>query len=103
MTPIEGSPTPWGPVQQFEELAPGIVQVSTAGHGGIWVSAERLEKMPVKRTAFSQGGWFEEDVDWALVAIAFPEAFERKPPIWMETARSIVGRHWPELLAPEAV
>ena len=31
--------TPWGSVQNAEELAPGIISYSTASHGGIWITA----------------------------------------------------------------
>ncbi len=68
--------SPWGKVQTQKELAPGIIAVTTASHGGIWVAPDKLEKMPIKATGYSYGGWFEEDCDWALVALAFPEAFD---------------------------
>lgn len=73
--------SPWGPIQHQVTLAPGIVQVSTAGHGGIWISPERLAEMPEDiRTAKNYSGdpqWFEEDCDWAKVILAFP--FAGKP------------------------
>jgi hypothetical protein len=49
------------------------MQYSTPGHGGIHLSKTRQEAMPV---AFRiDGGWYEEDCDWALVAVVWPEAF----------------------------
>ena len=30
--------TPWGPPQDVEELAEGVLRVSTAGHGGLQLS-----------------------------------------------------------------
>lgn len=71
----EGSASPWGPIQTVTKLADGIVSVTTASHGGICVSPSLLAKMPVKSTPYSEGGWFEEDCDWALVALCFPYAF----------------------------
>jgi len=68
--------SPWGRVQNQKELAPGIIAVSTASHGGIWVAPDLLAKMPIQSTAYSEGGFFEEDCDWALVALAFPYAFD---------------------------
>jgi hypothetical protein len=60
--------SPWGAIQQINELAPGIWSVSTASHGGIYVAPELYAKMPevLKGTAYSGGGWFEEDCDWAI-------------------------------------
>lgn len=72
--------SPWGHVQSQNQIAPGIVSVSTAGHGGIWVSEERLKAMPadVLATKNYSGApnWFEEDCDWAKVVLSFPEAFK---------------------------
>jgi len=73
----EGGRSPWGAVQQAERLAPGIHQVSTAGHGGIKLSPQRNRKVdPSLRSA---DGWYEEDCDWAIPAITFPDepAFRR--------------------------
>lgn len=82
MTEFQPTPcptsSPWGQIDQRRELAPGIWKVSTPSHGGIHLSPERYEAMPdyMKATAYSSDGWYEEDVDWALVAIVFPEAFD---------------------------
>lgn len=86
--------SPWGVVQDQKILADGIVWVSTPSHGGVWVSPDRLDKMPIKQTAYSQGGWFEEDCDWALVAVTFPEAFSERD---VATAKSIVSRYFPNM------
>ena len=71
--------TPWGPSQQSREIAPGIVSHSTAGHGGLHLSEERwyeFRKQLPTQTTWAGARWFEEDLDWALVAIAFPQHFE---------------------------
>lgn len=73
--------TPWGPPQDVDIIAPGIVSISTAGHGGIWLSPERSKKIPlkVKRKTFCQNGlngWYEEDCDAQLVSAYFPEEFK---------------------------
>ena len=67
----------WGPVQDATERAPGIWKVSTAGHGGYMLSPERVAAMPdmLKPGAETKRGNFEEDCDWALVALAFPHHF----------------------------
>lgn len=86
--------SPWGMVQTQKDLAPGVTSVTTASHGGIYVVPDLLAKMPIKSTAYSQGGWFEEDCDWALVAVAFPEAFDAKS---LAVAKSIAARYFPNL------
>lgn len=68
--------SPWGPVQHGEQLAAGIWRVSTASHGGIWLSEDRLreldEIMPEAYPTFvGDARWFEEDCDWCIPVIAF--------------------------------
>lgn len=61
MSPYKSSPcpksSPWGAIQDKRELAPGIWQVSTAGHGGIKLSRERNAAVPAYMRA--EGGWYE--------------------------------------------
>ena len=63
--------TPWGPSQSVEELADGIVTISTAGHGGIKLDAARNRRMPeyMRRS----GGWYEEDCEWCLPFVVFED------------------------------
>lgn len=71
----EGSRTPWGTAQFVEEIAPGIVSVSCAGHGGVKLSPERNREV---HPAFRRSsGWYEEDCEWRAAAAAHPEAFAR--------------------------
>jgi hypothetical protein len=65
--------SPWGTVDYAKEVAPGILSVSTPGHGGIKLSRAMNAKMPA--TVRRKGGWCEEDCEWSLVALVFPEAF----------------------------
>ena len=74
--------TPWGPAHHRRDYAEGITFFSTSSHGGFRVSAARLTQMHAalrECTSFdlaSDGvGWFEEDIDWCAVALAFPEHF----------------------------
>jgi hypothetical protein len=75
--------TPWGPAQTTKEYAPGIVFYSTASHGGFYLSQVRVASMPKCLREFvpfggeqpGPGRWFEEDCDWAVVALAFPQFF----------------------------
>lgn len=83
--------TPWGASQGATLYAEDVVCHSTAGHGGFKLSAERNRKVhPVLRSA---GGWYEEDAEWAIVAITFPHlftAFERR------CAERTVKDSWPD-------
>lgn len=84
--------TPWGSSQLAIIHAEGIVCHSTAGHGGFHLSSDRNGKVdPLVRSA---GGWYEEDAEWAIVALTFPDLFtgyERR------CADETVRNTWPEL------
>lgn len=65
--------TPWGTSQGATIYAEGVICHSTAGHGGFHLSAERNRKVhPLLRV---NGGFYEEDAAWAIVAISFPDLF----------------------------
>ena len=70
--------TPWGPAQTSKEIASGIVRHDTASHGGYYVSPERVAEMPKPLRDFKPwagSNWYEEDCDWCIVALAFPQFF----------------------------
>lgn len=74
--------TPWGHADYAKELAPGIWELSTPGHGGFYLDAEARRKVPapwIKYGAeWSHGwgaGWFEEDCAALAVLLTFPELF----------------------------
>jgi hypothetical protein len=79
MSPYKSYPcpktSPWGAIQDKRELAPGIWTVSTAGHGGIKLSRERNAAMPDHMR--NEGGWYEEDCEWAKAAVVHPIGFQR--------------------------
>jgi hypothetical protein len=83
--------TPWGLSQGATVYAEGVTAHSTAGHGGFKLSAERNRKVhPMLR---SKAGWYEEDAEWAIVAITFPHlftAFERR------CAERTIKDSWPD-------
>lgn len=62
-----GGSSPWGTIQHVTELADGIVSVSTAGHGGIWITSERERQIPANVRAiarqYAPANWYEEDCD----------------------------------------
>ena len=63
-----GMSTPWGRVQDHHRIANGVVSVSTAGHGGIWLSDKRIAQLPADYQPFTgTPRWNEEDEDGALV------------------------------------
>ena len=72
--------SPWGSIQHRTEIAPGIVSVTTAGHGGIWLSPDRQAVVAAAFPGFvpfvGEGAWYEEDCDWAIVALIFHQFFD---------------------------
>jgi hypothetical protein len=88
--------TPWGP-SYSREIAPGIVRHDTASHGGYYVSPERVASMPKplrEFRPFAGPNWYEEDCDWAIVALAFPEFFAGDV---IPLALATLQRYQPEL------
>ena len=72
--------TPWGCADKVEQIGGGLVSVQTPSHGGIFVPLDSYRKMPVALQCNIYGGrtWFEEDIEWALVALAFPQYFDAR-------------------------
>lgn len=63
--------TSWGPSQLATVYAEGIVSHTTAGHCGFHLSGERnLRVSPLLRKS---SPWYEEDAEWAIVAITFTD------------------------------
>lgn len=94
--------TPWGPAQTATYYGDGIVQYSTAGHGGFHVSAGLLRRMPdylQNADVYANGhaGWFEEDCAWAIVAITYPERFKMQTRLdAVRTMQSTYPKQWEE-------
>lgn len=65
--------TPWGASQHATIYADGIVSHTTSGHGGFHLSPARNVKVPTALRNTS--GWYEEDAEWAIVALTFPDVF----------------------------
>ena len=65
--------SPWGEVQHKESIAPGILFVETASHGGILLGSDLHAKMrPEWRTPDQ---WYEEDCEYCRVVLTFPQYF----------------------------
>lgn len=70
--------TPWGAPQDQKIIAEGIIRVDTASHGGYFLNEQARAAMPTMLAiapTFAGPGWYEEDCDWAMVALAFPQYF----------------------------
>lgn len=65
--------TPWGTAQYGYKYAAGINSYSCAGHGGFKLSPTRNAE--VHEALRNDNGFYEEDCEWAAVAVTFPEAF----------------------------
>ena len=74
-------PTPWGPAETVATIADGIYFVSTPSHGGFYLKPELNALVPSDWRAASfngraQQGWYEEDCDWCMVVLTFPDHFK---------------------------
>ena len=95
--PRAGAPSPWGAIQTVIPLGPDAAAVATASHGGICVSERALARIPepLRRTAHSAGGWFEEDCDWAIPYLALGlHAFDGERGASLRTAAERTVRRW---------
>jgi hypothetical protein len=73
--------TPWGESQTVRDLGQGVLMVTTAGHGGIYVpSTLVLHRIPkIERAYAAQWSgsecWYEEDCAAAIPMMRLPEFF----------------------------
>ena len=74
--------TPWGTADDVHAFAEGIAFVSTPSHGGYYVSPALNARIPAvlrnrqfAKSALGGGGWYEEDIEWASVALTYPDVF----------------------------
>lgn len=82
--------SPWGAIESEREIATGITEINTARHGGFKLDRKRNLRIPeCMRTV---GGWYEEDCQWAIVALTFPEAF----PTLIDFAISTMKSNYPD-------
>lgn len=83
--------TPWGQADSVTDIGAGILFVTTPSHGGYFVPKPLNSLIPIawKTASFNARGmmgWYEEDCDWCMVALAFPTTF---PPHAAEAARRL--------------
>lgn len=71
--------TPWGVSDTKHKIADGITFYGTPSHGGFHISEGRFDSMPEPlkqfKTKYAPPLWYEEDCDWNIVVLAFPEYF----------------------------
>jgi len=84
--------TPWGGSQMAVVYAEGVVAHLTSGHGGFQLSTERNTK--VYRLLRKDMPWYEEDCEWAIVAISFPDLFTAYERSMAETT---IRNTWPDV------
>jgi hypothetical protein len=83
--------TAWGGSQMAVIYAEGVVAHMTAGHGGFHLSADRNAKIhPLLR---KETPWYEEDCEWAIVAISFPDLFTGYE---LSLAEKTIRNTWPD-------
>lgn len=70
-----GSRTPWGEAQNADHIAPGIVIVDAAGHGGVKLSPERNAAIPAPLR--NRSGWYEEDSERFIVEAFHADAYTK--------------------------
>lgn len=79
--------TPWGAAQSKVVYADGIISYETASHGGFKVHARYNREIPAPYR--NENGWYEEDCEWAKVAVSFPAFFtEREVRLAKDTVRN---------------
>lgn len=90
--------TPWGHVDHVKDISGDLqlIRADAASHGGFGVSLNAKMPKHLQSPGIRSGEylWFEEDQDWALVAVAFPQHFhtEARP-----VARQILLDLYPEI------
>lgn len=102
--------SPWGGVQSQNEIAPGIVSVSTAGHGGIMVNGYvvKLLSEAAKSRAIHHNGFycFEEDCAWAIATLELKELQTERlkkyaasiNKTWGQVVMATISEYYPEYL-----
>jgi hypothetical protein len=70
--------TPWGRSDHEREIAPGILEVSTPSHGGLYLDAQRWQELTRSFAfkPFAGPQWLEEDCDFVFAVIRWPEFFD---------------------------
>jgi hypothetical protein len=100
--PRPGHGSPWGTIQHIEPLADGVVFVSTASHGGAWLSEEAQARMPAAIKPMHGRRWYEEDCETCAVLLIFGEgsgidrnaaiaSLAQYTPDWLDALAPVAG------------
>jgi hypothetical protein len=84
--------TPWGQSHSETVIGAGIMEYTTASHGGIHISGEVFERMPAELRAIGTWAgplWYEEDCDSSIVICAFPELFPARR-VWAAVSQALI-------------
>lgn len=71
--------TPWGRSQETTRISQDITRLSTASHGGYHCTGQAQRTIETAVPDFKPWagrGWYEEDVDWAVVAVMHDAWFD---------------------------
>ena len=107
--PTIGDPTPWGEAQSVEPVGTSMCWVLTASHGGLYVDDAlngqidrvwRVDGTYDDNGTYLPGGWYEEDCDWAVPVVTFPDRFT---PRTVLGAHGVLARWYPEFYRDAAV
>jgi len=87
--------TLWDTPDMATQRLPGVWSVTTASHGGFILSDERQAAMPDALRL--DDIYYEEDVDWSLVVVAFEAEFAALKDPLFDVERNLAhqtARHW---------
>lgn len=92
--PTVGTQSPWGPVQDVQQVAEGVVMVSTAGHGGVWVDPSVSKAWPREAMLGNPDRcWWEEDCEAAVPIFLVTESDALR-----EICLQSIERWYPEIV-----
>lgn len=74
--PKIGGRSPWGKIQDVQDLADGVWFVSTSSHGGIKLSRKLQNEMP--ECLRQKTAWYEEDCEASLVMVGLQRYFHEE-------------------------
>ncbi len=81
--------TPWGQADNVRILDDGLLFCSTPSHGGFHLDAER--NALIQEGWRNEDGWYEEDCEWAKVAVSFPQCFDDQD---LEAANKVIDHFY---------
>lgn len=94
--------TPWGNSDYQKTIAPGIVEVGTPSHGGIWLSPERVAQLPLGIDNFLHDlRWWEEDCDWCIPYVIFADDIRAHGQAYKFESNLLIARETLERWHPE--